>query len=40
MKAAAVTFPDTLMLEDRYQFKAEPPYIPGGEVAGRGRGRG
>ncbi len=34
VKAAAVTFPDTLMLEDRYQFKAEPPYIPGGEVAG------
>lgn len=34
VKAAAVTFPDTLMLEDKYQFKAEPPYIPGGEVAG------
>ena len=32
--AAAVTFPDTLMLEDKYQFKAKPPYIPGGEVAG------
>ena len=34
VKAAAVTFPDTLMLEDKYQFKAEPPYVPGGEVAG------
>ncbi len=34
VEAAAVTFPDTLMLEDRYQFKAEPPYVPGGEVAG------
>ncbi len=34
VKAAAATFPDTLMLEDKYQFKAEPPYIPGGEVAG------
>jgi NADPH2:quinone reductase len=34
VKAAAVTFPDTLMLEDKYQFKATPPYIPGGEVAG------
>jgi NADPH2:quinone reductase len=22
------------MLEDKYQFKAKPPYIPGGEVAG------
>ncbi len=32
--ASAVTFPDTLMLEDKYQFKATPPYIPGGEVAG------
>ncbi len=34
VKAAAVTFPDTLMLEDKYQFKAAPPYVPGGEVAG------
>ncbi len=34
VKAAAVTFPDTLMLEDKYQYKAKPPYIPGGEVAG------
>jgi NADPH2:quinone reductase len=34
VKAAAVTFPDTLMLEDRYQYKATLPYVPGGEVAG------
>jgi len=34
VKAASVTFPDTLMLENKYQFKAPPPYIPGGEVAG------
>ncbi|MBW2230155.1 MAG: NADPH:quinone oxidoreductase family protein [Deltaproteobacteria bacterium] len=34
VKASAVTFPDTLMLEDKYQFKASPPYVPGGEVAG------
>ncbi len=34
VKAAAVTFPDTLMIEDKYQFKAPPPYVPGGEVAG------
>ena len=34
VKAAPVTFPDTLMLEDKYQFKAQPPYIPGGEVTG------
>lgn len=34
VKAAAVTFPDTLMIEDNYQFKITPPYVPGGEVAG------
>ena len=34
VKAASVTFPDTLMLEDKYQFKADLPYVPGGEVAG------
>ncbi len=34
VKAATVTFPDTLMLEDKYQFKAPLPYVPGGEVAG------
>jgi len=34
VRAAAVTFPDTLMLENKYQFKTTPPYIPGGEVAG------
>ncbi len=34
VKAAAATFPDTLMLENKYQFKAEPPFTPGGEVAG------
>lgn len=34
VKASPVTFPDTLMLEDKYQFKAPVPYVPGGEVAG------
>lgn len=34
VKAAAVTFPDTLMLENKYQFKPSLPYVPGGEVAG------
>jgi NADPH2:quinone reductase len=34
VKAAAVTFPDTLMLENKYQVSAEPPYIPGGSIAG------
>ena len=32
--AAAVTFPDTLMLENRYQFKPPLPYVPGSEGAG------
>ncbi len=34
MRAVAITFPATLIIEDRYQFKATPPFIPGGEVAG------
>lgn len=34
VKAAAVTFPDTLMLEDKYQFKTGLPYVPGTEGAG------
>ncbi len=34
VKSVPVTFPDTLMLEDKYQFKVPLPYIPGGEVAG------
>jgi NADPH2:quinone reductase len=34
VRAAAVTFPDTLVIEDKYQFKAQPPFIPGGDVAG------
>ena len=34
VKAAAVTFPDTLMLENRYQYKVTTPFVPGGEVAG------
>jgi len=34
VEAAAVTFPDTLMLEDKYQFKTGLPYIPGTEGAG------
>ncbi|HEB88332.1 MAG TPA: NADPH:quinone oxidoreductase family protein [Deltaproteobacteria bacterium] len=33
-RAATVTFPDALMIEDKYQFKAPLPFIPGGEVAG------
>jgi NADPH2:quinone reductase len=32
--AAAVNFPDTLIIENKYQFKPELPFSPGGEVAG------
>jgi len=34
VKAAGVNFPDTLIIQGKYQFKAEPPFSPGGEVAG------
>ena len=34
VKASAVTFPDCLMIEDKYQFKAAPPFVPGSEVGG------
>jgi len=32
--AAGVNFPDVLLSHGRYQFKPEPPFIPGGEAAG------
>src|SRR5262245_47056597 len=34
VKACGVNFPDSLIIEDRYQFKPERPFAPGGEVAG------
>ena len=34
VKACGVNFPDTLIIEGKYQFKPEPPFTPGGEVAG------
>lgn len=34
MKACGVNFPDTLMIEGKYQFKPPFPFSPGGEVAG------
>ncbi len=33
-RASTVTFPDALMIEDKYQFKAPLPFVPGGEAAG------
>jgi NADPH:quinone reductase len=32
--ASAVNFPDTLIIEDKYQLKPPLPFSPGGEVAG------
>jgi NADPH2:quinone reductase len=40
VKAAGVNFPDVLITQGKYQFKPEPPFIPGGEVAGTVRGVG
>ena len=34
MRAACVNFPDLLMTDGKYQFKPEPPYIVGQEMAG------
>lgn len=34
VKACGVNFPDTLIIEGKYQFKPEMPFSPGGEVAG------
>lgn len=32
--AAGVNFPDTLIVQGRYQMEAKPPFVPGSEVAG------
>jgi NADPH:quinone reductase len=34
VKAAGINFPDTLIIQGKYQLKAEPPFTPGGEIAG------
>ncbi len=34
VKAAGVNFPDVLIIQGKYQFKPELPFIPGSEVAG------
>jgi NADPH:quinone reductase len=35
VKACAINYPDVLIIEDKYQFRPERPFAPGGEVAGR-----
>ncbi|MEO9964338.1 MAG: NADPH:quinone oxidoreductase family protein [Reichenbachiella sp.] len=34
VKATGLNFPDTLIIEGKYQFQPEMPFSPGGEVAG------
>ncbi|KAF0674601.1 NADPH:quinone oxidoreductase family protein [Profundibacterium mesophilum] len=34
IEACGVNFPDTLIIEGKYQFRPDPPFIPGGEVSG------
>ncbi len=34
VRACGVNFPDTLIIEGKYQFKPEMPFSPGGEVSG------
>lgn len=34
VRACGVNYPDVLIIEDKYQFKPERPFAPGGEVSG------
>ena len=34
VRAASVNFPDVLMIRGLYQFRLEPPFVPGSECAG------
>lgn len=34
VRAVGVNYPDVLIIEDRYQFRPERPFAPGGEVSG------
>ena len=34
VKAAGLNFPDTLIIENKYQLKPSLPFSPGGEMAG------
>lgn len=34
VKAAGVNYPDALIIQGKYQFRPDPPFTPGGEVAG------
>src|SRR3546814_9138404 len=34
MAGCGVNFPDVLIVQDKYQFKPDLPFTPGGEIAG------
>ncbi|MCK5402230.1 MAG: alcohol dehydrogenase catalytic domain-containing protein, partial [Flavobacteriaceae bacterium] len=34
VKACGLNFPDTLIIQGKYQFKPEFPFSPGGEISG------
>ncbi len=34
VKACAINYPDVIIIEDKYQFKPQRPFAPGGEIAG------
>eukprot|EP01032_Pedospumella_encystans_P032764 gene32764-37001_t len=34
VKAVGINYPDVLIIQDKYQFKPERPFAPGGEVSG------
>ena len=34
VRACSINYPDVLIIEDKYQFRPERPFAPGGEVAG------
>ena len=40
VKAVGINYPDTLIIEDKYQFRPERPFSPGAEVAGERRRSG
>jgi len=34
VRACAINYPDVLIIEDKYQFRPDRPFAPGGEIAG------
>src|SRR5688572_1969797 len=40
VRACAINYPDVLIIEDKYQFRPERPFAPGGEFAGEVVGLG